>query len=282
LILCCIPNIHQHSIEIFESFCILSIQPRTKFQRDTTMQTKNVVILALVFFAAFSLSEAKRVQKGVIRPKFDIPQKDNSWDFLLYVARWAGTNGYGDTLPSYVNSWTLHGIWPQRNDGSWPSFCNSSDPFDRNQIQDLYNDLEIAWYDFQGDGYSFWTHEWNKHGTCAMALNALNSQHKYFSFAIEIHTHLAIAQTLENAGFNPSNSNQYSMNSMMNALQQQFGQTPEVTCTNLSGLGSAIDGVTFCLDKSLNLMACPSSLKTRLHSSGNSCSSQVYFPPISH
>jgi ribonuclease T2 len=122
----------------------------------------------------------------------------------------------------------------------------------------------------------------DKHGTCAMSLKSIDSQHKYFSFAIDMHTQLAIAQTLENAGFNPSNNNQYSMSSMLNALQQQFGQTPEVTCTNLSGLGNAIDGVTFCIDKSFKLISCPSSLKTRLHSSGTSCSSQVYFPPISH
>jgi hypothetical protein len=50
------------------------------------MQTKTAVILALVFFAAFSLGEAKRLQKSVIKT-FDMPTKDNSWDYLLYVSR---------------------------------------------------------------------------------------------------------------------------------------------------------------------------------------------------
>jgi ribonuclease T2 len=244
---------------------------------------RSIAVIAILVLGAICTADAYKLKN--FKNNVDTNKGDNSWDYLLYVSRWAGTAGNGHTLPSYVNSWTLHGIWPQRNDGSWPSFCNNSDPFDRNQIQDLYNQLEVAWYDYQGDGYAFWQHEWIKHGTCAESLSTLGSQHQYFASAIKVHSGITIAKTLENAGYTPSDTQSYAVTDIMSALESQFGTAPQVTCSWISGVGSSINGVTFCLDKKLNIMQCPSSQKNAMlqgNVGDNQCKGQIYFPTIQH
>ncbi len=53
---------------------------------------------------------------------------DTSFDFFLLVREWPGTIAK-QPMPAYINTFTLHGLWPQRNDNTWPQFCNDSYPF---------------------------------------------------------------------------------------------------------------------------------------------------------
>ncbi len=115
--------------------------------------------------------------------------------------------GYGDTLPEYVKrnsitlkntrnvtGFTLHGIWPTRNDGSYPSYCDENDGFDVNQIETLIPDLDVAWYDYEAESdYGLWSHEWDKHGTCAAELPALSTQYNFFNYGISLYNNLDIA-----------------------------------------------------------------------------------------
>lgn len=60
---------------------------------------------------------------------------------------------------------TIHGLWPNRFDGSWPSNC-SREKLDISSLSSIASDMSDKWPDVKG-GHSFWEHEWDKHGTCS-------------------------------------------------------------------------------------------------------------------
>ena len=73
--------------------------------------------------------------------------------------------------PERLHGWTIHGLWPNRNDGSWPQYC-SEEKFDPKPIKDLVDEMSYVWPNLMEDRpfYDFWTHEYEKHGTCAASL----------------------------------------------------------------------------------------------------------------
>ncbi len=54
------------------------------------------------------------------------------------------------------------------------------------EVDDLLDDLDNVWPSYMDsqDSEAFWAHEWNKHGTCALA--QLPSQHKFFKKVIKL------------------------------------------------------------------------------------------------
>jgi len=207
------------------------------------------------------------------------PIQDNSWDYLIYSTRWAGTAGYGQTLPHNVTTFTLHGIWPQRNNGSYPSFCDVQDIFESQQIQDLIPLLEEDWYDYDDlPDYSFWSHEWDKHGTCAKSLPSLGSQHLYFSGAINLHLRYNITNSLVSAGIIPSDTVTYDIDRIAEVIQSAFGFAPVITCEYLDSFGGdALEIVELCIDTNLKVEDCPSNTTSKRQIS---CNPQVYFPTL--
>lgn len=80
---------------------------------------------------------------------------------------------------------TIHGLWPNRNDGSWPSDC-SDESFDFSLLQNVADDLEQNWPNVKSPAASsghasFWSHEWAKHGTCSGL-----TQEDYFMTALDL------------------------------------------------------------------------------------------------
>ncbi|KAI9085213.1 hypothetical protein K1719_032846 [Acacia pycnantha] len=80
-------------------------------------------------------------------------------------------------MPKSSNSpaeFTIHGLWPDYNDGTYPSCCSRSD-FDPKEISTLTKALEQYWPSLScgspstchGTRGSFWAHEVVKHGTCS-------------------------------------------------------------------------------------------------------------------
>ena len=57
----------------------------------------------------------------------------------------------------FDHGWTLHGLWPQYENG-WPSYCNSAERnpsrSDTAAMEDIMGSDGLAW------------HQWNKHGRC--------------------------------------------------------------------------------------------------------------------
>jgi len=229
---------------------------------------KNFQLLVLVSFALFSTTTnpVSALWKG---------DWDNSWDFLLLVSRYAGTVGYGQQLPSNISDFTLHGIWPTRDDGSYPSFCNDSQPFSPSPINSLVGNLWVYWYDYQGDGFEFWSHEWDKHGTCAESLTSLDNEFNYFSEALNLMENFNVMNALQSAGITPSNSQTYTETQIVTAVYNTFGVKPLLSCTNVTG-GIGLDYVQFCITKSLTSEPCPTG-------NDDSCNgAQILLPPITY
>jgi ribonuclease T2 len=82
---------------------------------------------------------------------------------------WAGCT---HTDKEWTKELTIHGLWPDYNDGTWPQFC-SSEKFDPSVIADLEDQMKILWpddYNSPSNPFSktaFYEHEWSKHGTCS-------------------------------------------------------------------------------------------------------------------
>ena len=75
------------------------------------------------------------------------------------------------------DSWTIHGLWPNRCDGAYDAYCDPSREVDSvTAVLEGYGQTELLaymtenWPDYQGDDDDFWNHEYNKHGTCVSTL----------------------------------------------------------------------------------------------------------------
>lgn len=99
--------------------------------------------------------------------------------------------GCESPLDFWRGSLTLHGLWPEDYDGSWPSSC-TNEKFDPKTVEDLgperfyrlWPNVKATNHDGNGDNgnarYSFWEHEWTKHGTCTGL-----TQDEYFDTALK-------------------------------------------------------------------------------------------------
>jgi ribonuclease T2 len=77
-----------------------------------------------------------------------------------------------------VDSWTIHGLWPDHCDGTFDASCDPSRAYTGISTiltnfgkTSTLNYMNTYWKDYQNNDESFWEHEWSKHGTCISTLN---------------------------------------------------------------------------------------------------------------
>lgn len=81
------------------------------------------------------------------------------FDYYLLNLSWSpefcATHRTAAECPQH-RAFTLHGLWPQNNNGAYPQNCsNAPGPADPSQYSDLYPDPGLL------------QHEWKTHGTCS-------------------------------------------------------------------------------------------------------------------
>jgi ribonuclease I len=67
------------------------------------------------------------------------------------------------------SGFTIHGLWPQYNQTSWPQYCNTTDKFNYTALTPLLPQIDKYWgtcTQFNHTEEWFLQHEWLKHGTC--------------------------------------------------------------------------------------------------------------------
>ncbi|XP_071690841.1 extracellular ribonuclease LE-like [Rutidosis leptorrhynchoides] len=199
------------------------------------------------------------------------------FDFFYLVQQWPGS--YCDTQQGCCYPKTgkpaanfgIHGLWPNRNDGSYPSNCDSSNPFDASKISDLTNQMQSDWPTLacpSNDGLTFWGHEWDKHGTCS---ESVLDQHAYFSTALKLKTQIDLLNALQSEGIQ-ANGEKYSLSDIKDAIKGASGYTPWIECNNDSSGNSQLYQIYLCVDSSASgFIECP------VFPHG-SCASSVEFP----
>jgi len=155
---------------------------------------------------------------------------------------------FWDTHPSIGphDSWTIHGLWPDKCDGTFVSKCDSSR--DYHNIGDLLDEqgasntrsfMERYWINNKFQTEEFWEHEWSEHGTCYNTLQpSCLPPHSprgaeavaFFQRVVGLFQQLPTYQWLAQAGITPSSHQEYDFDDVISALREASGVTPEVTC----------------------------------------------------
>ncbi|XP_058204574.1 extracellular ribonuclease LE-like [Rhododendron vialii] len=201
-----------------------------------------------------------------------------NFDFFYFVQQWPGS--YCDTQQSCCYPTTgkpdtdfgIHGLWPNYNSGSYPSNCDPNSPFKQSTVSDLISSLQKSWPTLacpSGNGLSFWSHEWVKHGTCS---EAVLDQHGYFKSALKLKSQIDLLQILLGAGINPDGRS-YSVSSIQNAVRNAIGSTPGIECNVDASGNSQLYQVYICIDTSgSNIIECP------VMPNSDRCDSAIVFP----
>ncbi|KAK6931235.1 Ribonuclease T2-like [Dillenia turbinata] len=161
------------------------------------------------------------------------------FDFFYFVQQWPGS--YCDTKRSCCYPTTgkpdsdfgIHGLWPNYNDGTYPSNCDSKNHFDKSKISDLISEMQEEWPTLacpSADGYSFWQHEWEKHGTCS---ESIFDERGYFKTVLALKQKSNLLQALKSAGIRPDGK-KYSVESIKEAIKESVGKVyrSSAWCTN--------------------------------------------------
>ncbi|XP_073130616.1 intracellular ribonuclease LX-like [Henckelia pumila] len=201
------------------------------------------------------------------------------FDFFYFVQQWPAS--YCDSRSSCcypttgkpADDFSIHGLWPNYDDGKWPSNCQRQSSLDQSQISDLINRMHKDWPTLacpSADGIRFWGHEWAKHGTCTSL-----DQHTYFQVALDFKKRANLLRILENAGIRPGHF--YSMESMKQAIEDAVGYTPFIECNVDSSGNHQIFQVYMCVDSSASsFIQCP------VFPHGRACGSIIEFPSFSY
>lgn len=87
---------------------------------------------------------------------------------------------FWDTDPSTgpSSSWTIHGLWPNDCEGSYPEDCDEDRAY--TDITSLLENagetstleyMQTYWVSDDESNEAFWDHEWETHGTCISTLD---------------------------------------------------------------------------------------------------------------
>ncbi|XP_031259045.1 ribonuclease 2 [Pistacia vera] len=154
---------------------------------------------------------------------------------------------------------TIHGLWPDYNDGTWPACCKRSN-FDEKEISTLLGALEKYWPSlscgssstcYSGKG-SFWAHEWEKHGTCSSPVTG--DEYSYFLTTLNVYFKYNVTKVLNEAGYFPSNTEKYPRGGIVSAIQNAFHTTPKLVCSK-----GAVEELHLCFYKDFKLRDCAAS-----------------------
>lgn len=154
-----------------------------------------------------------------------------------WCARTGDAQGDDQCHPRHAHSFTLHGLWPQNEQG-WPSFCRSA-------AQDPSRADTAAMTDIMGSGGLAW-HQWKKHGRCSGLSSA-----DYFALArraYELVVIPAVFRTLNSRVTLPATVVQDAF------VKANPGLSPDqITITCETGM---IQGVRVCLTRNLQPRTC--------------------------
>lgn len=193
-------------------------------------------LVAALVFALFSLP---------------VSAQDRAGDFDYYLLaltwspNWCTLEGDARNSPECDGSrdlgWTLHGLWPEYEDG-WPEFCLSPHPAPSRRMtgamEDIMGSGGLAWY------------QWRKHGACSGLRGG-----EYFALAREAYDSITKPPLLE--------ALQQEVRLPAALIEEAFLQeNPQLSADGLTVTCRAgmIQEVRICLTKDLDPRPCAPSM----------------------
>ncbi|GMH27963.1 hypothetical protein Nepgr_029806 [Nepenthes gracilis] len=216
--------------------------------------------------------------------------KWREFDYFALALQWPGTVCRGTRQCCSYNAccrgsnapseFTIHGLWPDYNDGSWPACCSHS-RFDIKEISSLLSALEKYWPSLSCgspstcDGHkgTFWAHEWEKHGTCSYPV--IRNEYDYFLTTLNVYFKYNVTKVLSEAGYVASDSEKYPLGGIVSAIENAFHASPLVVCS-----GNDVEELRLCLYKDFKPRDCvvSSLVQAGAVSSKGSCPKYVRLP----
>ncbi|KAJ2384522.1 hypothetical protein GGI05_004982 [Coemansia sp. RSA 2603] len=160
---------------------------------------------------------------------------------MVLVQQW-------DTGLGQSDQFTLHGLWPdtctgdQTGDSGFDNsriYTNISSIIEESGDAELVDAMNLHWPSNKGDNNAFWSHEWNKHGTCVSTLNprCYGPEYKkyrdvidYFSAVLGLRKKYDLYKALSDKGIEPSDSEQYTADEFKRALRDGLGIEAAIKC----------------------------------------------------
>ncbi|KAJ7961964.1 Ribonuclease, partial [Quillaja saponaria] len=152
---------------------------------------------------------------------------------------------------------TIHGLWPvDSNDISITCYGNNVPPLPplgTVRTCPFYNDLVNSWPNLKNgqDNYSFWKHEWTKHGVCSRL-----KPNKYFEFAIMAYKSLPPLLEKLHPTIRPGHN--YSLNLLHAESSKIYQKSVEINCNN-RGAQHQFFEVFICFHLRGSISKCPRS-----------------------
>ncbi|MCP9264565.1 hypothetical protein DINM_022677 [Dirofilaria immitis] len=163
-------------------------------------------------------------------------------------------------VPIDAAPWTIHGLWPSRNDGSFPQFCGgTTKKFILSKLLPIKEKLERNWPNLfvRKSISSLWKHEWEKHGTCAGVVEEVSDEMKYFNKSLALHEQINIFGILEKEKVVPSQEKLYSWLLLHKNLRSAYGKNVQFCCLKDKETKKwLLADVRLCLTKDFELMDC--------------------------
>ncbi|KAL4336577.1 hypothetical protein AHAS_Ahas12G0024100 [Arachis hypogaea] len=215
-------------------------------------------------------------------------KKQREFDYFALSLQWPGTMCNGVKKCCAKNGccrgadtpqvFTIHGLWTDYNDGTWPECCNGPS-FNPKEVEALQSALDRYWPSYScsktsnchGGKGTFWGHEFSnivlslaeKHGTCAKPV--ILDEYNYFLITLNLYFNYNVTKVLNEEGYVPSNSEKYPVGGIIAAIENAFHLTPSVICQK-----DAIKEIRLCFYKDFKPRDCV--LQTnRMVTSSESC-----------
>lgn len=211
---------------------------------------------------------------------------NDDFDMIVFAQQWPEsvcieghlTHHYACSIARNISTWTVHGMWPTLNGTLGPNYCDDSKKFQPGPVLPLLSQLTEYWPNLHTDQsfYSFWTHEWDKHGTCAQSLPSMSGEYNYFKMGILLNKRYNILEMLNKAQINP-NADGYTFSEFSAAFKSVLGAEPSYSCFYEKKYGAQyLMQIDICLDKTFAVVDCKRS------SGGCIDSKPMLYPPIKH
>ncbi|KAI3461777.1 hypothetical protein Pfo_018440 [Paulownia fortunei] len=249
---------------------------------------RSVFFIVFLWIGLFCIAEINAggdvgevLGKGGKQREFDYFKLSLQWPgtYCRRTRRCCSTNGCcrGSNAPT---GFTIHGLWPDYNDGTWPACCTGK-RFDVKELSTLLGALNKYWPSLSCGSSSnchggkglFWEHEWEKHGTCSSS--AVGDEYNYFLTALNVYFKYNITEVLREAGYVASNSEKYPLGGIVSAIQNVFHATPELECS-----GDALQELHLCFYKDFKPRDCAveSNTESGIITSKKSCPGYISLP----